>query len=439
MDMGPRGGDGADAVAGDLSMAWSEAELRQRRAELDDALANASYPEGQFSGRGIVICGGGDVFFPCTWVCCSMLRAVGCALPVELWYRGPREMTGETIALMAELGVTCVDAFAVAQKHPVRRLDGWELKAYAIAYCGFAEVLYLDADNMALHDPEILFASEMYCRHGAMFWPDRYSGPGTGQEWLKRETWELCGVPYRLEPEFESGQMLVDKRRCWRALALALHLNSHSDFYYAFFYGDKDTFHLAWRRAGLEFGQVERKPVTLGASQAIVQFGPEGQPFFQHRNGSKWKLHATNPAVRGFALERECLRMLAILRERWQGPMRRFPDELNSPERGWYEGLCAQRWFVYTLGGRGSRLLELREDFRIGHGAAEMELGWMVEADHLGNALLSLRNANAPTCFLRQERDAAWHGRWLVYDRDEVRLAAGPRQPGSERKGHCWL
>jgi len=398
-----------------------ELTLKERHRLIEHVLATAAYPDKSMRGRGIVLCGGGD-YFACVWVCVTMLRSLGCTLPIELWYRGPREISGEMIALMQQLDVMCVDAYAVAQQYPVRRLDGWELKPYAIAQSSFEEVLYLDSDNVPLRDPEFLFETDVYLEHGALFWPDRYSGPGTGQEWLKRDAWELCGVPCRLEAEIEAGQLLINKRRCWRALSLALHLNEYSDFYYAYFYGDKDTFHLAWHRAGCVYGLAPRSPATLGNSEAIVQFDLEGQPLFQHRNGAKWSLARPNPQVRGFQCEAECLQMLEILRTTWQTSTRTYPADFSSNEQEWYTRLCGIGFFSYLLEGHTARTIQLLPDLTIGQGAAVMELRWMIEADKDELPLLSLRNANAPTCFLRPSSDGAWRGRWLVYDRGAVEL-----------------
>ncbi len=142
-------------------------EIAVYQARLDEALRDAApYPNGLWHGRGIVICGGGEIHFPCAWVCISMLRKLGCELPIELWHRGAREMTDEMQTMIAPFAVTCIDAYQVTRKHPVRRLDGWELKPYAIAFSRFEEVLYLDADNMAVVDPEFLFSSEPYPESG---------------------------------------------------------------------------------------------------------------------------------------------------------------------------------------------------------------------------------------------------------------------------------
>ena len=398
-------------------------EADRYRAMLDAALESPPpFPEGRFSGRGVVLCAGGDVYFPCAWVCIGMLRRLGCTLPIELWYRGRREMTEEMIALLEPLGVECVDAYEMVRRHRSRRLDSWELKPFAIAWSRFAEVLYLDADNVALRDPAFLFDRDEYSRAGALFWPDRYGGPGTGIEWLKREAWEVCGVPYRAEAEIEAGQLLIDKRRSWRALSLTLHLNEHSDYYYAFFLGDKDTFHLAWRRTGTEYALVPWRPLTLGRSEVIVQHGPGGSPLFQHRNGSKWSLAGPNPAIAGFRDEDACLEILGELRGRWAPPVRTFPADFTPSELRQYRALCHARHFVYAVEGAPARRIELCPDFRIGAGAGQMEVGWMIEDDAEGEPLLSIRNANAPTCFLRPRGGSQWEGRWLIYHRNRVTL-----------------
>ncbi|MBI3880442.1 MAG: hypothetical protein HY301_10320 [Verrucomicrobia bacterium] len=129
------------------------------------------YPTG-YEGRGVVIVGGGSLFFTCAWVCIKMLRRAGCQLPVELWHLGPDELDDRMKELVAPPGVRCVDAFEVRKKHPARVLKGWELKPYAILHSRFKEVLYLDADNVPVRDPEYLFASREFQETGALFWPD---------------------------------------------------------------------------------------------------------------------------------------------------------------------------------------------------------------------------------------------------------------------------
>ena len=404
---------------------FSPRQIAARRRLLERAVANKpAWPARRFRGRGIVICGGGTKYFPCAWVAVKMLRHLGCALPIELWHLGAREMTPEMRALMAPLGVRCVDALEVRKKHPVRRLGGWEMKAYALVHTRFAEVLLLDADNVALRDPTFLFDTPEYRAHGAIFWPD------FGRLEKHRDIWELCGIGYRDEPELESGQIVVDKRRCWHALHLALHLNAHSDFYYRFIYGDKETFHLAWRRLGQEYAMPARGVARL--RDTMCQHDFENQRLFQHRNLDKWRLHPRNTPVPGFRLERECLAFLAELAARWHPAMPGFrrwqPRGKRAALRAAAAGLVASR-FMYHRSARDHRPLTLLPDGRVGEGAAGREAWWNLRETEAG-LTLDLAGHEGLTCHFRRGRDGAWRGRWLRFERMPVELTPQPVSVG---------
>lgn len=257
------------------------------------------YPQGRYQGRGIVICGGGEKYLPCAWVCIRMLRRLGCRLPIELWHLRETEGDRRLTSALSELGVRCVNAADVRRNHPVRYLGGWELKPYAVLHSGFEQVLYLDADNVPVRDPSPLFGAAAFVENGAVFWPDY------GRLGPDASIWRVSGVPYRDEPAFESGQMLVDKRKCWRPLSLTVHMNEHSDFYYRHLHGDKDTFHLAWRMLDQPYGMVPYPIEPLYGTMCQHDF--EGRRLFQHRNLPKWRLGGDNASVEGFQFEGECL------------------------------------------------------------------------------------------------------------------------------------
>ncbi|MQA31132.1 MAG: hypothetical protein GEU82_15080 [Luteitalea sp.] len=281
------------------------------RAACDSFLASMPrFSANQFRGRGIVICGGTARLFTCAWVCINMLRRSGCNLPIELWYLGPSELDRHMATLVSPLGVACVDALTVRQRHPVRTLRGWELKPFAILYSSFEDVLLLDADNVPIVNPDFLFDSPAYRTTGAVFWPNL--------EQVSREhrMWQVFAVRYRDEPEFETGQVLVSKRRCWRALQMTMHLNEHSDFYYRYFHGDAETFHLAWRYLGEDFALPDRPPERLSGTLCQHDFG--GRRILQHRNG--WKWDDPDVHVEGFAEEDACRALCRLLAEQWPIP-----------------------------------------------------------------------------------------------------------------------
>ena len=266
---------------------------------------------GGFAGRGIVICAGGVRMFTNAWVCINMLRRLGCSLPIELWHRGPSELDERMRTLVAPLGVKCVDAEEQQRYHPARLTHAWALKPYAILHCPFKEVLLLDADNVPVVSPDFLFDTPQFRRTGAVFWPDYW------RLQPERIAWKLFAVPYRDELEFESGQVLVDKKVCWRPLNLCLWYNQYSDFFYQYVYGDKETFHMAFRKLNAPFARPSRPIYRLPG--VMCQHDFKGRRLFQHRNAAKWELFGPNRRIRGFWFEKECRQYLKQLAQAWDG------------------------------------------------------------------------------------------------------------------------
>lgn len=271
-----------------------------------------AYPN-RFKGRGIVICGGGIRYFTNAWVCINMLRHLKCSLPIQLWHLGPAEVDGRMKALLSPLGVDCVDANDVRKEFPICRLKGWELKPYALLHCSFREVLLLDADNVPVVNPEVLFDTASYLRTGAIFWPDYNRLPAK----KAKPVWTSCGLSMPKEHEFESGQIIVNKARTWRALCLTLWFNENSDFYYHQVHGDKETFHLAFRKLRQPYSLVS-KPIHPLAS-TMCQHDFQGRRLFQHRNQDKWDFLLFNQRVRGFFFEARCRGYITKLRRIWDG------------------------------------------------------------------------------------------------------------------------
>jgi len=271
-----------------------------------------AYP-GHYQGRGIVICGGGVRYFTSAWVCINMLRHLGCQLPVQLWYLGRKEMDERMKSTVAPLGVECIDAMAVRKRCPVRILHGWELKPYAILHSGFREVLCLDADNVPVVNPEFLFETPQFRSTGAIFWPDY----DREKDKKAKAIWRSCGITQPTEPEFESGQIVLDKQRSWAALRLALWFNENSDFYYQYLHGDKETFHLAFRKLKQAYSLVPKPIHPLAGTMCQHDF--DGRRVFQHRNTDKWDLFLCNQYVKDFWFEDECRRYITHLRAHLEG------------------------------------------------------------------------------------------------------------------------
>lgn len=267
---------------------WANVQEAQRQAVARFIAGIGPFPD-RYSGRGIVVVGGGR-YFASAYVTIRVLRHVGCRLPIELWH-----LSGEIDETMRELvepwDVVCRDAEEHPTDWPFPFLDhwwrGWQLKAFALLYSSFREVLLLDADSYPVRDPADLFDWTGYRELGAAFWPD----PEPHNRHHGFDPSPILGVAMMPDLATESGQLLVDKEACWRELNLAAFYNARADFIYRLLYGDKDTFPLAWARLGRTFA---RPWPTCGYEHpSLLQRDPRGRVLFQHRVSDKFRISGT--------------------------------------------------------------------------------------------------------------------------------------------------
>lgn len=240
--------------------------------------------------RGIVVVGGGK-FLVSAYVTIRVIRQVGCTLPIELWHL-EGEITDRARAALVELGVECVNASNHREAQRFRflrghRWEGWQLKAFALAYSSFAEVLQLDADCYPVRNPEFVFEWKPYRQWGAAFWPDIPKHA----DMRPAHCWKIFGVEPLADLPTESGQMLVNKELCWREVWLSLYYNSHADFVYHIIYGDKDTYPIAWQQLGRKYARMS--PAPLVDDVALRQRDHNGETLFIHRVHDKFRLPET--------------------------------------------------------------------------------------------------------------------------------------------------
>lgn len=267
---------------------WTWPNVRTAQVMLADrAIHETPSLAPECDGRGVILIGGGP-YLPSAYVTARVLRHVGCRLPVELWHLAG-EVNGLARRLLEPLGVTCVDADAMARDHPFRFLDGhwwkgWQLKVYALLHCRFREVLLLDADCYPVRDPEFVFDWPGFRERGSVFW----TGAAVPIPELSADQWAAFGMPAYDDASNESGQVVLDRRRCWPELWLAAHYNAQADYTYRHVWGDKDTFPLAWRRLGRPYGRMW--PWCGCEGPAVLQLDDRGRILFVHRTLEKFTL-----------------------------------------------------------------------------------------------------------------------------------------------------
>jgi len=400
----------------------AEMERAERlRALAGDLRAEPTiYPSRSFNGRGIVIVAGGALLFTNAYVLISVLRStLGSALPIEVWYFGMEEISPAMAALLVPLGVVLVDALPLIAAKGARIRDGWQLKSFAIAWCKFDEVLLLDADQVPIVDPVSIFDWPEYERDGAVFWPDvvdiRAENP----------VWKAMGLYARRTVSFESGQVLVDKRRHWHSLSVAVRLNEAADDLYQLIYGDKDAFLLAWMISGAPFALVPHRPFV--DDFFLVQRDFDGDRLFQHLTNAKWRYAGTQQPLTGFQHGAACQAALDHLREVWSGRVFNPPDR-SASARATEGDLVAIGRFEMAIAGETLVQLDLRPFAEVGHGRDYDRRHWWVEDGPAGQVLVMSDGQRA--CYrLTRQSAGNWRGHRLRTPECEVDLFAVPEVP----------
>lgn len=390
--------------------------ITEAKATIDTYMEHVpNYNGKKYKGRGIVMVAGGVKYLTCAYVCVRMIRANGCTLPIQIWHIGAMELDAEAAALFDGMHVEFVDCMDVMEKNPCRRVGGWEMNPYAIIHSPFREVIFLDADNIPLIDVEEMFGWEAYQKYGAVFWPDY------GRLCESRSIWKLLGIKYKDEPEFESGQILVDKRRCWDELNLTMCLNENSDVYYQHVWGDKETYHMAWHYLEVPYAMPPYPINRLRSTMCQHDF--DGNIIFQHRNMDKFALTRRNSRIKGFAREDECFKYLKELKSRWTGSIEAPIPKTKAEKEAHLE--LAGRSFQYQWNGRTGRSLEFLENGNIGHGGMDMEKGWYVK-ERSGGVILYITGKGV-TATLKREELGTWRGSWLNNEMFDVVLVLDNR------------
>ncbi|MDA0990516.1 MAG: hypothetical protein O3A51_07175 [Verrucomicrobia bacterium] len=388
-------------------MNWPNLTEENYRKEVDryvDSMRYTAYDA--TADKGIVICAGGQRLLTNTYVNITVLRKLGCTLPIEVWYRNRWELDAVARAMFDHLGPI---EFRRGDAQPMewRTLNGWELKPYAILNSRFARVLLLDADNTPVRNPTFLFDTPEFQEHGALFWPDYWrTEPARG-------IWRMCDVEYRNEPEFESGQAVIDRHRCWPALYATKFMNDYSDLTYIHIHGDKDTFRFGWHMTGTPFHVC---PFGIHSLESTMcQHDWKGERLFQHRNMQKWEYEpGRNHPIRGFMLESECFEALEELRSKWDGHIG-IDGGRTDEELAIEESLVHSRW-LYRRVSYDERPMVLESRNRIGEGRGGCEEVWYIDGDTL------VIGGRSQTTAVLNRNGEGWKGKWIVHEGMPVEL-----------------
>lgn len=278
--------------------------------QLKPVLSATSYiPLSLHTTRGIILPAGKSLRLGSAYVALQLLReTLQCHLPIEIWHlTGEIDTHTKAVFETSFNSVTCRDATTATypSHHKSADIRGYALKAFALYATSFTEVILLDADNLPVLNPALLFNSPEYLLHGNMFWPDLFAQPLSRVSGIAAEAYQLLGWSEPWAPNVvgnnsfmfaESGQFLLDRRRHADVVEWTWFINSYGDdgVYQQLMNGDKDSFLLAFALADKisEYYQVPEyvrlclHDVAEGGKLehvGILHHNPQGQVVFFHR------------------------------------------------------------------------------------------------------------------------------------------------------------
>ena len=252
-----------------------------------------AYPEGAFSGRGVVVVprraeddygeglwvgkgvragagkgggggvgeaedrpagrpGGGLQHWADAVLIFASLRRQGCVLAGELWLTSeeaadlPPQATEVLEGLMGARIRVLPEELSAAAAGPAAA-------AAALVLSSFEEVLVVETDSVPVGDAGSLFDDPGFRATGSLFWRDFWP-PSPAPE-----LFQVTGERDFLDSTHEGGQFLLDKRRAWRPLLLAGYMNLMGPGIYSRLLADAEGG--GGGKEALAFGfQLERLP-----------------------------------------------------------------------------------------------------------------------------------------------------------------------------------
>ncbi|KAJ3120731.1 hypothetical protein HK098_004271 [Nowakowskiella sp. JEL0407] len=291
---------------------YPESELSSRRADWQtwlktnnfDTFTSASRKMHNLNlpkmeGRGIAITIGGDSQFEFLKMGVRMLRKHGCRLQIEVWsFFGELSPDARDEILRLDENISLRYADDIRNFSPFDRGtgQGYHCKYAAVINSGFEELLFLDVDVFVFKNPQYLFDSFEYRRYGTLFWPDYWKTRSDNP------VWNWMGQKCFDEWEQESGIMVINKKRAWKALSLLWYLNRNDEirnWHSTFLLGDKDLFRFSWRATNTSVHYIQhmvspggfltsRYPDGTGPQSfcglSMIQHDTTGNMLFAHVN-----------------------------------------------------------------------------------------------------------------------------------------------------------
>ena len=226
--------------------------------------------------QGIVVAASGALL-PVFLVSLRMLRRTGSILPVEVFMESKKNYEKEICEIvLPPMNATCMILSEIVEAVPQKlEMSRYQLKALALAFTSFDEVLLLDADNVPVEQPDHLLNSEPFLSKGFVSWPDSVRtiqsrlyllSKLTASQWANTASPKFYEISQQAIPPTskraasEAGQLLLSKSKHASTLLLILYYN---------YYGPSHYYKLLSQTPAIEGSRESDKETYLAAAMSL--------------------------------------------------------------------------------------------------------------------------------------------------------------------------
>lgn len=258
---------------------------------------------------GVIVCAGSRHFISSVLLIHRLIND-NPDVVIEWYYVGDELMEFQKKYLSNISNITLINCLDIIPKwfgHEIKteHLKGYMIKPFALMMSQIENILLIDGDNTPLCNIQTLFNNKSYNIYGNVFWKDvKFKSEETKKQMLRvgEEIYKVLDIMSPFEYGFdlaESGQILVNKQKCWKALCVSYYLNYHHNIFYKIFFGDKDLYYVAFQLTGITYYQNDYYPHGIGTQgtefgrvNVLIQRHPtNGDDCFMHRTLSKITLN----------------------------------------------------------------------------------------------------------------------------------------------------
>ncbi len=256
--------------------------------------------------KGLIICSG-DFHFVSAFLCLKSVIHFCPDIFIEFYYCGSELFDFQKELLLKEFKnielINCLDILPKWFPYEIKEenIKGYMIKPFALMMSKFEECLLLDADILVMNNFENIFEDENYKKYGNIFWPDIQFDKNEEKKRMFPNDFYIFEQFKVLNPYesnlylCESGQILINRIKTWKALCLNYFFNYFNNYFYKYFFGDKDLYYLAFKILGYHYNQSNFLPNAttneseeLGIITSIIQKNPLNDNFlFLHNTISK--------------------------------------------------------------------------------------------------------------------------------------------------------